>query len=242
LPLLEELLTGLIQGLPTTAIILIALIILYYETRKSISEVRVQLERQIVELDKQINEVRVQLESQISGLRVELEGQINSVRAQLDKLSYELGGRLDALATELKSFRSAMLEYNLALLDVLELKGLLSTTEVRALSAALGRLQPQSQSKYYTKEVAERLKQLLEKQPEELTFDEVLELEKIADILIKEAAATGRYELATYAGKLLAYAGLVRVKYIHPKLREEEERRRRERAQAAQEQRESRSC
>lgn len=234
MPLLEELLTGLIQGLPTTAIILIVLIILYYENGKRISEVRVQL-------DKQMNELRVQLERQISEVRVELEGQINSVRAQLDKLSYELGGRLDALATELKSFRSAMLEYNLALLEVLELKGLLSATEVRALSAALGKLQPPSQSKYYTKEVAERLKQLLEKQPEELTFDEVLELEKIADILIREAAASGRYELATYAGKLLAYAGLVRVKYIHPKFREEE-RRRRERVQAAQEQQESRSC
>jgi len=69
-----------------------------------------------------------------------------------------------------------------------------------------------------------------------------LELERIADILIKEAAATGRYELATYAGKLLAYAGLVRVKFIHPKFREEEERRRRERAQAARGQREAGSC
>jgi len=143
LPLLEELLTGLIQGLPTTAIILTALIIFYYGIRKQIDGMKVQLERQIselrVQLDKQISGVRMQLERQINELGVGLEGQRDSVRVQLDKLSYELGGRLDALAAELKSFRSAMLEYNLALLDVLELKGLLSTTEVRALSAALGR-------------------------------------------------------------------------------------------------------
>jgi len=142
LPLLEELLTGLIQGLPTTVIILTALIIFYYGIGKQIDGMKVQLERQInglrVQLDKQISGMRTQLERQISELGVGLEGQRDSVRVQLDKLSYELGGRLDALATELKSFRSAILEYNLALLDVLELKGLLSATEVRALKLSLG--------------------------------------------------------------------------------------------------------
>lgn len=206
--LMDVLLQGLIQGLPATAIILIVLIVMYYQLRSEISDMRGRLRDEI-------NDVGNQLRGEISSLRDQLGGEISSLRSELG-----------SLRGEFRSFRGVMVEFNSALLELLEVKGLLSHTEVLALRVALRTMRPGSSSKYYTREVEEKLKNLLDKEPEDFTLEDVWELERISNILVKEAAVSGRDELADYAGKLLAYAILVKVKYVFPKLRREEEERR----------------
>jgi len=95
-----------------------------------------------------------------------------------------------------------LVDFNEVLLGIQVLRGSVSDSEYRALAALLSSARPVHSSRYYTKEVYERLGELLRKDPNELTWDDVFELERIYELLLKEAEVSGRSDLVRYAGKL----------------------------------------
>ena len=64
-----------------------------------------------------------------------------------------------------------------------------------------------------------RLRELLAKDPDELTLAEVDELDEIGERMWLEGVETNRKDLREYGMKLKAYATLVKVVCIYPKLR-----------------------
>jgi hypothetical protein len=69
-------------------------------------------------------------------------------------------------------------------------------------------------SKYYTKEVYERLGELLKMDPDQYTWDHVFELERIAELIMKEAMKSNRRDLAAYVGRLRAFIVLTQARLI----------------------------
>lgn len=151
------------------------------------------------------------LEQALWGLRRDMEDEIGGIRKEIKEIR-----------DEIRSLSLAVYSYNEALLKVLEGKGVLAPTESIALLATLKAAIPQAKSKYYTEEVRKRLAELLDRlinNPDSATMDDVLEMERIADLMIKEYGVTGRRELYEYAGKLKSAALLVKVTLVEPKLR-----------------------
>lgn len=137
----------------------------------------------------------------IAILVVYIERRIAYVEKRLSGLESRLGG-LESRLDEITRSVNSLVDFNEALLSIQVGKGLLAGTEYKALQTLLAVSRPQPKTKYYTKEVYERLGQLLSKDPDELTWDDVFELEKIHDLLIMEWRESRREELARYAGKL----------------------------------------
>jgi hypothetical protein len=73
------------------------------------------------------------------------------------------------------------------------------------LRGVLRTLTPVARSRYYTEEVRRRLLELLDKDVESYTWDEVAELERIAKAIYQEYIATGREDLLEYYPKLMFY-------------------------------------
>lgn len=141
---------------------------------------------------------------------------------KLEQALWGLRREIKEIRDEVRSLSLAVYSYNEALLKVLEGKGVLASTESIALLATLKATIPQAMSKYYTEEVRKRLAELLDRlinNPDSATMDDVLEMERIADLMIKEYGVTGRRELYEYAGKLKSAALLVKVTLVEPKLR-----------------------
>jgi hypothetical protein len=126
---------------------------------------------------------------------------------------------LRRIRLEVKGLREAILQYNEMLLTLFESKGVFTKTEVSALRSLLATLLPRSSSKYYTREVEMRLRELLAKDPDELTLTEVDELDEIGERMWLEGVETNRKDLREYGMKLKVYATLVKVVCIYPKLR-----------------------
>jgi len=103
-----------------------------------------------------------------------------------------------------------LIDFNEAFLSIQVSKGIVSGSGFKALSALLETARPAYRSRYYTKEVYEKLGQLLKKDPDEITWDVVFELEKIYDLLLKEEVESNRVELARYAGKLKALIAIAK--------------------------------
>jgi len=157
LDLLSQMIAGLIEALPTTAIILILFVVLWYEIRMVRSDFR-----------REIDELR---NTMLQGFRV-LEG------------------------------------FNKALISILESRGVLGVGEAIALRSLLA-FTPGVSSRFYTHEVARRLKELIDKDPRDLTLDEVRELLKISDLMLEESRVSGREDLLEYAVRLKVYCALV---------------------------------
>jgi hypothetical protein len=137
------------------------------------------------------------------------------VEERLVRIEEELG----KIRLEVRGLREAILQYNEMLLTLLESKGVFTKTEVSALRSLLATLIPRPSSKYYTREVEMRLRELLAKDPDELTLAEVDELDEIGERMWLEGVETNRKDLREYGMKLKAYATLVKVVCIYPKLR-----------------------
>lgn len=131
-----------------------------------------------------------------------------------------LSSKIDGLNSRIDD----LIEFNGSLIEILGARNILSPDTVIALRAFLKAMMLSGSSKYYTKDVEERLRSLLDKEPEELTLEDLKELERIADILSKEAIETGRYELSRYAARLRVYIAAVRGVYIIPRLAREMEK------------------
>jgi len=103
-----------------------------------------------------------------------------------------------------------LIDFNEVMLSIQISRGLITDAEYRALTVLLSSARPIYKSKYYTKEVYEKLGLLLKKSPDEITWDDVFELEKIYDLLLKEAIESKRDDLARYAGKLKALIAIAK--------------------------------
>jgi len=176
----------LVAQAPLTAVAVLVLI-LYIERRLRPIEVGIaSLESRITSLESRV----ASLESRVSSL----DGRVNSLEARL--------ARVEAILTEHSKSLNTLIDFGETLLSIQASKGVVSDSEYGALSALLEAARPVYTSKYYTKEAYEGLGQLLRKSPNEITWDDVFELEKIHDLPLKEAVESDRDDLAGYAERL----------------------------------------
>ncbi len=138
-----------------------------------------------------------------------LERRLDRVDDRLNKIENRLSRVEDSI--------SALIDFNDLLLSIQVSKGILSDVEHKILSTFLTRIRPPYSSKYYTKEIAEKLNQLLHKDLNEYTWEDLFELEKIYEILMKEAEVSGKREYAKYAGKLRVFIAISEKVHHHPK-------------------------
>ena len=132
-----------------------------------------------------------------------------------------MGEKIESIKLELADlkFRVASAEWALqgfgvTLIEFLAAKRVVSEPERVALRGFLAAMLPPVRSKYYTEEVRRRLLELLEK--DDVTADDLRELDKLSELIYKEYLETGREDLVKYYYKLRAYiallAGLLRSK------------------------------
>jgi len=186
LDLLSQIIAGLIEALPATAIVLILFIVLWYEIRMLRYEIR-----------NEIRMVKSDFEHEIGGLRAEYRRELDGLRREISELRN----------TMLQGFKVLERTY-IALISILESRSVLSVGEAIALKSLLT-LTPGVSSRFYTHEVARRLKELIDKDPRDLTLDEVRELLKISDLMLEEYRVSGREDLFEYAVRLKVYCALV---------------------------------
>ncbi|AJB41724.1 MULTISPECIES: tropomyosin [Thermofilum] len=148
-----------------------------------------------------------------------LETTTKSLQAKLG----EVDSKIDGVSTRLDKLEKGIFGFNELLLKVLEEKGVVSRTEALTLLVALRGMIPGSRSKYYTKEVENRLRELLNKDPDTFTMDDIRELEDIAEIMEKEYTVSGRKELLDYAAKLRIGALVFKIVFVEPKMRKLQE-------------------
>ncbi len=116
----------------------------------------------------------------------------SSIDRRLDMIERGLdamGHRLDVVEDRL----SSVINFNEAFLSILLSKGVLLETEYKALSLVLPRVRTPGGSQYYTKEVEEKLFSIIDRltnDPKTATWDDVLELERIYDIIWDEIEVT----------------------------------------------------
>ncbi len=145
------------------------------------------------------------LDKKIGKLERRIERLENEVM-RLDKKIEAIGG---VLSGQLKSLARAFYGYSDMLIRFLSAKGLVAEPEAVLLRGALDALIPVARSKYYTEEIREKLLKLLRKEIKDYTWDDVAELEKIAEAIYKEYEATGREDLLDYYPKLRMYIAII---------------------------------
>jgi len=118
-----------------------------------------------------------------------IDQRFNMLASSIDRRFDMVERRLDVIEDRLLS----VINFNEALLSILLSKGVLLETEYKALSLALPRIRTPGGSQYYTKEVEEKLFSIIDRltnDPKTATWDDVLELERIYDIIWDEIEVT----------------------------------------------------
>jgi chromosome segregation ATPase len=140
-----------------------------------------QVENRVARLEGEV----AALKSELAATKEELGREFRSGLASLEeRLKGYVGERVGRLARAFAGYQEFMLEY-------LSLKGLLEEGEVRLAKGEARRL-AELAANPFTKEEWARLKQLLDKEPEELTLEEAYELRDLARKAIEEYG--DRYE------------------------------------------------
>jgi hypothetical protein len=118
-----------------------------------------------------------------------IDQRFNTLASSIDRRFDVVERRLDVIEDRL----SSVINFNEALLSILLSKGVLLETEYKALALALPRVRALGGSQYYTKEVEERLFSIIDRltnDPKTATWDDVLELERIYEIIWDEIEVT----------------------------------------------------
>jgi hypothetical protein len=132
-----------------------------------------------------VGELKASFRGELASLEERLRREFRSELASLEeRLKGYVGERVGRLARAFTGYQEFMLEY-------LSVKGLLEEREVRLAKGEARRL-AELAANPFTKEEWERLKQLLDKEPEELTLEEAYELRDLARKAIEEYG--DRYE------------------------------------------------
>jgi len=139
--------------------------------------------------------------------------------AIIDERFNRIDERFSRVDERINRLEKAFTQFSETLIMVLEYKGVFTSIEAASFRSLIKALLPSPSSKYYTREVYERLKQLLDKDPNEYTMADIDEMNKIADLIEKEGRASNREDLIDYSYKLRFYAMIAKVVYIYPKLR-----------------------
>lgn len=132
---------------------------------------------------------------------------------KIDMLRQEFRYELSTVRYEISTIKrsiSCLVDFGDALITVLQSKGLLSNGEVHVLRTYLRTVTPTASSRYYTEEVRRRLLELLDKPLDEYTWEDVYELEKIAELMFREGCETGRDDLVSYSGKLRFFIAVLK--------------------------------
>lgn len=163
------------------------------------------LGRKIALLEARLSQVEDRV-TRLEGRFASLEGEVASLRGEMSALKGEVGelkasfrGELASLEERLKGYvgervgrlARAFTGYQEFMLEYLSVKGLLEEREVRLAKGEARRL-AELAANPFTKEEWARLKQLLDKEPEELTLEEAYELRDLARKAIEEYG--DRYE------------------------------------------------
>jgi len=153
-------------------------------------------------LKREIEKVRSEISARTEEARKEMGEKIESVKLELADLKL----RVASVERALQGFSETLIEF-------LAARGVVSEPERVALRGFLTAMLPPMRSKYYTEEVRRRLLELLEK--DDVTVDDLRELDRLSELIYKECLETGREDLVKYY-KLRAYiallAGLLRSK------------------------------
>ncbi|MDK6028105.1 hypothetical protein QPL79_01840 [Ignisphaera sp. 4213-co] len=150
--------------------------------------------------------------------------QIDERFNQIDKKISDLENSISNLRSRMDRLENAFSQFSDLLISLLSSKGMFTSTEVILVKSVVKALLPATRSKYYTKEVYEKLKQLLDKNPEDYTMADIEELFRIADLIEMEGFESNRRDLKEYAWRLRFYAMIVRAVYIYPKIVKAEEK------------------
>ncbi|MGB9705016.1 MAG: hypothetical protein ACPL3C_06170 [Pyrobaculum sp.] len=138
-----------------------------------------------------------------------LDKRIEKLERWVEKLDNKIESVRTELSGQIKSLARAFYSYSDTLIRFLSAKGLVAEPEAVLLRGALDALIPVARSKYYTEEIREKLLKLLRKEIKDYTWDDVAELEKIAEAIYKEYEATGREDLLDYYPKLRMYIAII---------------------------------
>ena len=148
-----------------------------------------------------------------------------SVATSTASLAYWLGKkfteieiRFNSVDNRLARLENVFVQFSEVLITMLEMKNVLTQTEAMTLRSLVRTILPIPKTKYYTWEVYERLKQLLDKDPNDYTMADIEEMNQIADLIEMEGKETNRKDLIDYAWKLRFYAMIAKVVFIYPKL------------------------
>ena len=142
-----------------------------------------------------------------------LSRRIDKLELRLTKLEVRIDNlevRMSNLEQDMKRGFSNLASFNDTLITLLQTKTVISEGEALVLKNYLRTITPGTSTKYYTEEVRKRLLELLDKKLSEYTWEDVFELEEIAELINEEARVTGRMDLADYYGRLRAYIAIIR--------------------------------
>ena len=222
---LSIVLSTLISQAPLIAVVILILL-LYMNKRFNEVEQRFnRIEQRINEVERRIDGIEKRMDG-VERRIDEIEQRINEIEQRIDGIEQMISERFDEINKRLDDFSnkfSVIAEFNDVLISMLQSKGYLTDSEVIALKGYVRLLIPYSSSKYYTEEVRKKLIKILDKPIEEFTWDDIDELEKIFELLLKEASETGRKDLVSFAGKLKVFTAVMKGELLRrgklPKLR-----------------------
>ncbi|MEZ0318598.1 MAG: DUF2730 family protein [Pyrobaculum sp.] len=194
--------TAVINNIAAQAPLLaVALTVLYYSLDKKIEKLNTKIEKveeRVEKIEKRIEKIedRVQnLEEEVE----KLEGSVQNVENELREMKREF-----------MSFTKAVVDFQETFIEFLEVKGVVSRSEAVLLKGRLSQLTPTAKSKYYTPEVRERLLAILNKDIDDFTWQDVEELDRISELILKEYYETGREDLLSYYPKLRMFIAMMR--------------------------------
>jgi len=229
----SEVLSIMLAQAPLVAVAILVIIV-YVERR--LLDMHIFIDQKFTALmsyfDKRLAEVTTYFEQRLSSLERQFEQRFNSLEQRYNSLEQRFNGleqryngleqrissldqrvaRLELRLSSIERSFGILVSFNESLLSILYSRRILSSEESATLKALLAQVRPLVESRYYTKEVAEKLDRILAKELDELTWDDVFELERIFQALVDEAAISDEKrarELIWYAGKLKVYKALV---------------------------------
>jgi len=137
---------------------------------------------------------------------------------EIDRRFELMEKRFDELSQRIGRLENAFIQFSETLIMLLESKEIFTSGEALSLRKLVRAILPYSSSKYYTKEVYERLKQLLDKDAYEYTLDDIEQMYEIADLIEKEGIESKRKDLIEYSHKLRFFALVAKVIFVYPKI------------------------
>lgn len=196
--------SSLISQAPLVAI---AVLILYYKIRGVENKV-IEIEKTVKNVEMRVNNVEIKvsnLETRVSNLEIRvtsLENRVGNLEVRMANIETSVRN----IELRLESFA----HYQETLLDFLAAKGVIEHSELILLKGHVRSLFPRARTKYYTEEAERRLVAILDKDLDEITWDDLTELDNIAELIFKEYLETGREDLRKYYPKLKFFIAAMR--------------------------------